>query len=158
MRALSVEELGFVSGGTENVLVTGSRGRVGGGAGGAVALQVVTGPALAESFSTVISELAGDVIDGIGNEVSRVINGSDPMGDEILNDAMQGKNGCTLGGSGRTGNWAWRAVKSPTGTYFLFDHLFNGTGEWDRIAFVPKNGSATLTFRPGGFGQSDGWH
>jgi hypothetical protein len=149
-----------VSGGTSGAfyVVTAIRGLPFGSGGGVATQNTANSMALSESVISVIKETANDIISAVGNEVSRVINGSDPEGDRLVGLAQTPDSGYRFGTNGRTGNWAWRSITTSEGTFYLYDHLFNGRGNWDRVVYVPRNGSDPMTFHPGGFGGVNGYH
>jgi hypothetical protein len=167
MRALTMDEVCNVSGGLEIVVVHGpatSGGSGAGGGGGSGFMGVGFGTTVAEGLGSLATEAAEGALEALINDTSRVVNGSDPEGDRLMNNVMSGVAGWRFGPSGTLGNVRYRTIFGPGGMYTLGDHTFNGLGAWDRVSFSPYSSNSSgfsgeiLTFRPGGFGGPDGYH
>jgi hypothetical protein len=166
MRALTMDEVGFVSGG-ETVIVIGYQNLGGGsgGGGGTGFSGVGFGNTVAEGLGSLATEAAQEALEALVNDTSRVVNGSDPEGDRLMNNVMNGVAGWRFApAKGSVGGVNYKTIYGPHGMYTLMDHTFNGTGAWDRVSFHPFSTTSSgfsgdmLTFRPGGWGGSDGYH
>lgn len=155
MRALTLDEVGFVSGGWNVVIVTAPRGGSGlgldggGSAGGGGYLGI------GRLGGTAFGAFLEDVIQDAKNAAKESYDKADEFADGLINKVVTGDATITFKDAGK--HFAGRAfgIRAKTGEKYVIQD-FNNDGKWDRVYVRDLQGN-NWRLGKGGFFDKDGW-